>query len=102
VASWITIQLFRSLLHEVIEETLRSTDRTVTIYIRPRQHGRVLCIEISNIEFSVRRELAAYFNNRSRTIEKLAALNVRIENKDNGLSISLPLGANVESRFPPP
>lgn len=96
VASWITIQLFRSLFHEVIEQTLRSTDRTVTIYIRLRQYGRILCIEINNIEFRMRRELAAYFNSQSRIREKISALDARIESNDNSLSTS----HSVESLFP--
>jgi hypothetical protein len=93
VVSWITIQLFRLLFHEIMEETLRSTERTAMIYIRLRSYSRVLRIEISNLEFKIRLELVAYFNNRSRMTKKLTALNARVENGDDGLLISPPINS---------
>lgn len=91
MASWITIQLFRSMLHEVIEETIRNTDNSVTIYIRLRRYGKVLRVDINNIELQTRRELLAYFYNRTQIKEKLNALSARIENGETGFSISLPM-----------
>lgn len=55
VASWISIQLFRSLLHEVLEETVRNAAHTGTIYIRLRRYGKVLRVDINNIELEITR-----------------------------------------------
>jgi hypothetical protein len=95
VASWITVQLFRLILHEVIEETVRNTDSSVTIYIRLRRHGKVLRVDINNIELKIRRELLTYFYNRTQIKEKLNALCARIENSETGFSISLPMVAHA-------
>ncbi len=99
VASWISIQLFRSLLHEVIEETVRNSDHTGTIYIRLRRYGKVLRVDINNIELEIRRALLTYFYNKAPIQEKLTALCAQIKENEAGLSISMPMANHHKKNF---